>query len=586
MTGTLKISVLVGTAFAIGTLALSGLAASFTANMEQVAMDMARTLQFSPQAAVSMTTIPEDKSYMLSMKPIYKALQESLDPYVKGIRFHSFRGEENAILRSMILSGSTEYAPMRLYERQVDSLILTGSYYLLKDSRDKVNFSVTVINLQSQTLFQSEEYTISKSDCPPAIKRVVFSKLNNPNAFAECFYRGRVIKKLDNLFNSPNNNLLTYPAEYNFEKRHPYAIQWQVDHLREILSLKYAVSFSRFSKNRIILESSGAVVFIRDAIERQAQGLIDGEPLLPADFRDEYDSLHYLYPEPKGTEAVAHLEKKQYTTTAEKTVRDRIHETFDTYYPKLFTPLNYELLDRIFIDKEHPSILVGTKRVSDPRIGREVITYSWHTKKSWLKGLLRAYIQRQRTFDVQTEVMGVFHDNLDPHRYWAIVLQKWRTKDRHGSVVYQDDGFLIVNFDFNADQTLKIFNIHYRLWFYNYEYDDLELGITRREKVIGDLDRHFVAGVGGIDTELKNAMRDFIIGKIQKAPAGGTVKNTAITNDNQGAYAEYEIEVGRPLNPPKGDLNGNLSIINQYYKGRAQAHDLPPPSGDLGGVED
>ncbi len=542
MTGTLSLSSLTGIAAAVGTLALSPFAASFTANMEQVAMDMARTLQFSPQATVSMTTIPEDKSYMLSMKPVYKALQESLDPYVKGVRLHSFRGEENAILRSMILSGSTEYAPMRLYERQVDSLILTGSYYLLKDSPDKVNFSVTVINLQSQTLFQSDEYTISKTDCPPAIKRLVFSKLNNTNAFAECFYRGRVIKKLDNLFNSPNNNLLTYPAEYNFEKRHPYAIQWQVDLLREILSLKYAVSFSRFSKNRIILEASGAIVFIRDARERQAQGLIDGEPLLPADFRDEYDSLHYLHPEPGGTEALAHLEKKQCTTTAEKTVRDRIHETFGTYYSKLFTPLNYELLDRIFVDKGHPSILVGTKRASDPRIGREVITYSWHTKKSWLKGLLRAYIQRQRTFDVQTEVMGVFHDNLDEHRYWAIVLQKWRTKDRHGSVVYQDDGFLIVNFDFNADQTLKNFNIHYRLWFYNYEYDDLELGITRREKVIGDLDRHFVAGVGGIDNELKNAMRNFIIGKIQKAPVAETGNENTKAIENPKTYAGSNTE--------------------------------------------
>jgi len=125
--------------------------------METLAMNMARTLKLSPQTTVSMTTIPEDKSYMLSMVPIFRAIKKHLAPYVNEVRLHSFRGEEEAILRSLILSGSSDYRPLALSERSVDSLILTGSYYLIDGTFDKVNVIITVINLESQTLFQSLE---------------------------------------------------------------------------------------------------------------------------------------------------------------------------------------------------------------------------------------------------------------------------------------------------------------------------------------------------------------------------------------------------------------------------------------------
>ncbi len=516
-------------------LAALPLFATFESDMETLAMNMAKTLKLSPQTSISMTTIPEDKSYMLSMVPVFNAIKKHLTPYVNEVRLHSFRGEENAILRSMILSGSSEYAPINIRERRADSLVLTGSYYLIDGSFDKVNFIITVINLQSQTLFQSLEYTVSKTDCPPAIKREIFSNLHNKEAFAEIEYRGRVIKKLDNIFNSANNNLLAYPAEYRFDKRHPYAIQWQVDILKEIMSLKYAISFNRTCKNSIILEPAGALIFIRDGNERQVDNVVEGEPLLPAEFLEEFDSLYYLHSSPHTGASQTRLEKKCYATVREKTIRDRIHETFNTYYPGLFSPFNYDMLDKIFVEKAHPSILVGTKLSSDPRTGRETVTYRWHSKKSWLIGLLKAHLQRERTFDIDTRVMGVFNDNLDPHRYWAVILQKWNTMDRHGKVVYEDDGFLIVNFDFRADLSLKDFKVHYRLWFYNYQYDDIELGIARHEKLVYDINKHFVNGMGGIDTELKNAMRDFIIDRIRMVNSEYTSKK--VTDNKSEIHA-------------------------------------------------
>ena len=132
--------------------------------------------------------------------------------------------------------------------------------------------------------------------------------------------------------------------------------------------------------------------------------------------------------------------------------------------------------------------------------------------------------------------MGVFSDNLDPHRYWAIILQKWKTRDRHGKMVYEDDGFLIVNFDFRADLSLRDFKVHYRLWFYNYQYDDIELGIARHEKLVYDINKHFVNGLGGIDTKLKNAMRDFIIDKIRFVSS--EYKNIKAANDVSEIHAK------------------------------------------------
>ena len=512
------------------------LLASFESDMEILAMNVAEALKLSPQKSITLTTVPQDKSYMLSVIPVFKAIKKHLAPYVNEVRLHSFRGEENAVIRSMILSGNSEYASMRLYERRVDSLILTGSYYLVDGALDKINFVLTIINLQAQNLFQSNEFTIFKADCPPAIKREVFEKLCNKEAFAEIEYRGRLINKLDNLFNSANNNFLTYPAEYCFKKRHPYAIQWQVNILSEVLSLKYAISFNRFSKNSIVLDPTGALIFTREGIERLSDNIVDGEPLLPAKFLEEFDSLYYLHSSPNTGVSQTHVEKKQYATEREKTIRDRIYETFNTYYPKLFAPFNYEMLDKVFVDKPNPSILVGTKLYSDPRVGRETINYSWHSKKSWLAGLLKAQAQRERTFEVNTEVMGVFSDNLDPYRYWAIIVQKWKTLDRHGKVVYHDDGFLIVNFDFRADLSLKDFKVHYRLWFYNYQYDDIELGIARHEKLVYDIDKHFVTGLGGIDSGLKNAMRDLIIDKVCRV--NSEYKSTKVTDDKSEIQAK------------------------------------------------
>jgi len=205
-------------------------------------------------------------------------------------------------------------------------------------------------------------------------------------------------------------------------------------------------------------------------------------------------------------------------------VRDRIFETFNEYYPALFTPFNYNKLNEIFAVKKEPSILVGIVKSSDPSTGKEIVAYSWQKSQQWLDHLKKLHDVDNRTFEISTSVMKIFNDDLDPNRYWAIIRQNWKTIDGFGKTVYSDDGFLFVNFDFTADQVLKDFKIYYRLWFYEYQYDDLELGIKRYAKLENDITTHFKNGIKSVSGSLKSEMCDYLISQIKKSGTGLKVR--------------------------------------------------------------
>jgi hypothetical protein len=506
----------------------SGLRASFESDMEDCAMHCAQALRLTNQQDLAITSIAQDESYLLPLDGVYALLTQYLRSYARAVTLHTFRGEEQTLLRSMVRSGGIEYAPFGLTGQHIDSLILTGKYYLVDGKNDRVQVSIAVVGRDARTIFQSKEYTLVKSDCPPGLLRGVFDAIATEESWADVVYRGRILAKYLLLFNSPYNNLLLQPAEYRFESRHPYSLQWQIDIAKEVLATKFAVIFSNTAPATILLEPTGTLVFIRDGVERCIDNAVDGAPLLPEEFTEEYDSLRYLYaPAPAGAAIVQ--EKRPYTTVRDKRVRERIYEMFTVQYPALFSPFNYKALDSLFVDKQHPSILVGAKQMSDPRIGREVIRYAWYDKRKWLAGLLNGVVRKQRSFAVTTKVMGVLNDNLDPDRFWAVVLQKWKTKDRSGACVYEDDGFLIVNID-AADTNHIDFRVHYRLWFYLYQYDDRELGITRHEKLARDLDEYFVNSMGGIDRSLKMAMKDLIIEKTNYTPLQSDYKQVRAVN--------------------------------------------------------
>ena len=496
--------------------------ASFSTDLDTLALRMATTLKLSPERPLQITTINIDKNYMLPLDPILLKLKEKLAPYAKEVVFNPFRGEENSTIRSIVLSGGAEYAPISMDEKKIDSLLLTGYYNLFSSDSSSVNFHIKIINTAARVIFESEEYTITKQDCPAALKREVFDRISNSEKFKEMEYRGKIIKEFDDLFhNTANNNLLAYPAEYRFENKNPYALDWQVEWMRDILTRRYGITMVEGSPNTITIEQSGSAFFSRDGKRYSRAKLIDGEPLLPDSFPEEYNSYHFINTSNAAVEEPI-VESKKCTTRDEKAIRDKIYETFSTYYPALFNNFNYQKIDEVFIDQGHPSILSGTKGKINPATGKEEIKYVWQTKKEWLKNLKEAVDVRNRRFYVKTSVMGLFNDNLDQNRYWAIVKQKWQTKDQSGHVVYEDDGFLLVNFDFAADNTLKDFKIYYRLWFYDYQYDDLETNTKRHEKLTRDIKQYFVDGKGisGIDSSLKKGMMEFLIEKVKTHNSG------------------------------------------------------------------
>ncbi|MGB7567109.1 MAG: hypothetical protein WBM07_04560 [Chitinivibrionales bacterium] len=288
--------------------------ASFSSDLDTLAMKMASELKLTPQRPLQMTTINIDKNYMLPLDPVLLKLKEKLAPYAKEVVFNPFRGEENSTIRSIVLSGGGEYAPIRMDEKKIDSLLLTGYYDLFSGDSSKVNFHVKIINIDARLIFESEEYTINKTDCPPALQREVFEQISNSEKFKEMEFRGKIIKQLDDLFhNTQNNNLLAFPTEYRFENKNPYAIQWQVEWLRDILTRRYGITMKDESHNGIVIEQTGSVIFSRDGKRYSRAKLIDGESLLPDSFPEEFNSYHFINTSMPASEEPK-IESKKCTT--------------------------------------------------------------------------------------------------------------------------------------------------------------------------------------------------------------------------------------------------------------------------------
>jgi hypothetical protein len=299
--------------------------------------------------------------------------------------------------------------------------------------------------------------------------------------------------------------------------------------LKDVLTLKYGICFKPDTENKIVINADGTLIFIRDGKEWPLQKVVDGEPLYGNDFSSQCSTYKYMSLSSGSSGKVKKVEERKYTTPGEIKVRDKIFETFNNYYPALFNPFNYDKLNDIFVDNKEPSILVGIVKKSDPSTGEEIVDYRWQTKQAWLDHLKKLTDADHRSFEIKTSIMKVFNDDLDPNRYWAIVRQNWKTLDAFGKTVYQDDGFLFVNFDFKADRVLKDFKIYYRLWFYEYQYDDLEKGLKRQGKLRIDITNHFENGIKSISDTLKRAMCDFLIGQIRGNGDGvniGSVPNS------------------------------------------------------------
>lgn len=486
----------------------------FDKDVANIASEIAADLKLSPDKPLYITYLPEDKEYMLPMEPVFDEVKSNLKQYASEVIFRSPDGSERNTLDDIMRRGS----PLRIDEIPVDSLILTGSYFLMNHALDRINCVLEIQDIRAVKLYKSKEFTIYRNNCTPALQRLISNNLQNKKAYAQLKYRGIIIKKLEELFKSGDNNLLIPPAVYAFENRHPYAVKYQVNALKDILTLKYGISSNSKSLNKIIVPADGTLIFIRDEKEWALGKIIDGEPLFGNDYSKPCTTYRYRSPSSDKS-----FETKKFTTQNEIKVRDKISEVFNKYYPAIFGQFQYDKLDKIFYDKKEPTILVGNVISTDPNNGKELVKYTWMTKQHYLAHLKRLHDIENHTFEVRTQVMSIYNDDNEPdHRYWAIIRQNWKTKDIYGETVYQDDGFLFVNFDFTADKVLKDFKIYYRLWFYEYQYDDIELGIKRYQKLEKDITKYFKNGIKGLTDSLKKDMCDYLIGEIRRG--GGVLR--------------------------------------------------------------
>lgn len=499
--------------------------ASFNNEINKIAVEITERLNLSTSKPLYITTLPYDEECRLPLEPIYDMLEEALKSKVSQIRFTSLNGNEERIINGIGRIG----IPLVTYDVAVDSLIMTGSYFIMDQLKNRINCVVKIQDIRAQKLYKSKEFSIDSVDCPPQLQREVFTPLHNEESIGMIRYRGQIIKQLEDLFNTPNNNLLVPPALYAFDKQTNYAIPYQVNALKNILSLNYGIRFledsTNSSSNKIIVRADGTLVFIRDGKSIELQKIIGINSIFPTNSLGQCNSYTDFFSPPGNSDELKKPYEKKIKTLQEIEIRDQIVKTFNSYYPSLFNPFNYDALNKIYYDTKKPSILMGKRISSNPNTGKEEVEYTWMTKKIWLDHFKHLHDTDNCTFDVHTQVLKIFKDDRNCDRYWAIVRQNWKTKDILGVTGYQDDGFLFVYFDFIADQVLKDFKIYYRLWFYEYQFDETERHIKRYEKLERDITEHFKNGVSGVSVNLKNTMCSYLVGTIRKNGNGVGIRS-------------------------------------------------------------
>lgn len=484
--------------------------AGFQDDMANIAQNMANTSLpgltstslSSLNKPLTITTIEFDDNYDISMKPIWDALMPKLNAYAKKVNFAPHHGAVSSIARSM-QSSAKESAIM-------DSLALGGHWIIEPDDPQTVYFQISLYNKKGNILFTSQEYAISKSNAPAALKRDLFKKIGNEDYLEEIIYKGDLIEKLDNLFNtSSSHSFLTSPATFSFVNNSTYGLEWQTEIIKGVLSRRYGIKYANV-KDRILIQANNTFKITRLGKSMTIPNICDGTPLFPMP-EDSIKDTAYITMDNKYTPIEIPQEGFM------RKVNSRIETLFNEEFPCYFEPFNMANLKKLFTLSGEKTILVGSidKKQSNPVTGKEVVRYSWRTASDWLNGLQAIATQKKYRFKLKTKLMSIIQDNSDPYRYWAVVRQEWRTESRGGKLQYEDNGFLVVNLNFNEDASLKNFKIEYRLWFYEYEYDHRQDGVvitSRGQKLANDLDREFRKGFkGGINKEVQEKISTYIV---------------------------------------------------------------------------
>lgn len=464
--------------------------AVFSAQMDSVAKNMVQLLQIPAKGSFSFSATEKDENYLLPVTSLYDLLAKRIRRHNKRFLINVLDGENQRLVQSLYVKASAGgYEDIEIREARVDSLIVGTSLYL--SSSGKLYARFVVCDLGSQVRFQSEKLRVPRKGPEAEFLEDLFDIIDDGEGVEMLRFREAAIQKLSsNLMADPN--MTSSQNIFAFKKDWTYANFEQVDAIEQILRVKFGFRFDPGSRDRITVNRAGGLEFRKRGKKLEIPRMIDVEPILGDDFKPEADSL--IVP---ADEMATTFAKIPITRQDDRDVFDRIRETIENQLASAYNRMDFGYLSKVFADNQR-SILRG-KVSSNPKAGREKVRYYWDSKQKYLNGLKRLVGKKGYRLDVALKLMGIYQE--DANRYWAVVYQKWKTKKKNGKVVYRDDGFLFINFDFADNRNKPVFKIYYRIWIYNYKFGNPETGFTRADFIQRDFDGVFfpakAKGIGG-----------------------------------------------------------------------------------------
>lgn len=455
-------------------------ATSFSANLDSIVVNINKILKIPKTGNYSISATEKDENYLIPVSSLYDLLSKRIRNHNNNFIINILDGENQRIAQSMFLKASSGgYADIDIKEAKVDSLIIGASLYI--SSKGKLTIQFVICDILGKIRFKSRKVVLSLKDPESEYLMDIFDLIEEPDDIEVLRYREKIIKKFNNqLMQDPN--MTSGENMFTFKKDWLYANLDQVDAIEEVLRIKFGFSFNTSSKDKIFINRSGGVEFCKNGRKLEISRLVDVEPVLDDDFNPIVDSIVVPISDEELTDYAKVAIKKE-----DISVHQIIKETIEKDFASAYNRGDFKYLNKIFANNKR-SVLRG-KVYSNPKTGKEQVRYYWETKQQYLKGLASLVKKKKYQFDITLKLLSLYQEN--ENRYWAVVRQNWKTKKRNGAVVYRDDGFLFINFDFSNGKAKPEMKIYYRIWIYNYKYANIELGKTRIDFIERDFNGVF-----------------------------------------------------------------------------------------------
>ena len=137
--------------------------------------------------------------------------------------------------------------------------------------------------------------------------------------------------------------------------------------------------------------------------------------------------------------------------------------SFVENYRSFYDEKDINAIERVF--SEDAIIITGTvhkkqERTRDSQSWRDQITYKVQNKPQYISSL-RSNFSRNKYIKVTFSDVEVVRHPTNPNYYGVTVHQHWKATNAQGKTTYEDDGYLLLIWEFHEGQDPVI---HYRTW--------------------------------------------------------------------------------------------------------------------------